>query len=122
SSPFAPNFRTNYCPSDEEVTEIKGLLVEPILRLQRLNDEIADMQKAIDKLTEDRDNLGAYVEAHRALISPVRRLPLDIIQEIFMACIPMHCNCVMSTTEVPVLLGRICSSWRAISLATPRLW
>ncbi|KAJ6573540.1 hypothetical protein DFH09DRAFT_1152067 [Mycena vulgaris] len=28
----------------------------------------------------------------------------------------------MSATEVPVLLGRICSSWRAISLSTPRLW
>ncbi|KAJ7765766.1 hypothetical protein B0H16DRAFT_1524304 [Mycena metata] len=28
----------------------------------------------------------------------------------------------MSAVEAPVLLGRICSSWRAISLTTPRLW
>ncbi|KAJ7657388.1 hypothetical protein DFH06DRAFT_1198118 [Mycena polygramma] len=28
----------------------------------------------------------------------------------------------MSASEVPVLLGRICSAWRAISLSTPRLW
>ncbi|KAJ7762549.1 hypothetical protein B0H16DRAFT_1529184 [Mycena metata] len=28
----------------------------------------------------------------------------------------------MSTSEVPVLLGRICSLWRAISLSTPRPW
>ncbi|KAJ6588666.1 hypothetical protein B0H19DRAFT_1100548 [Mycena capillaripes] len=28
----------------------------------------------------------------------------------------------MSASEVPVLLGHICSSWRAISLCTPRLW
>ncbi|KAJ7234867.1 hypothetical protein B0H12DRAFT_1142249, partial [Mycena haematopus] len=28
----------------------------------------------------------------------------------------------MSASEAPVLLGRICSSWRAISLSTPRLW
>ncbi|KAJ7762580.1 hypothetical protein B0H16DRAFT_1529275 [Mycena metata] len=28
----------------------------------------------------------------------------------------------MSAAEAPVLLGRICSSWRAISLTTPRLW
>ncbi|KAJ7022051.1 hypothetical protein C8F04DRAFT_1139261 [Mycena alexandri] len=28
----------------------------------------------------------------------------------------------MSATEAPVLLGRLCSSWRAISLSTPRLW
>ncbi|KAJ7473333.1 hypothetical protein FB451DRAFT_1249020 [Mycena latifolia] len=35
---------------------------------------------------------------------------------------PTHRNCVMSAREAPVLLGRICSAWRAISLSTPRLW
>ncbi|KAJ6594712.1 hypothetical protein B0H19DRAFT_1009754, partial [Mycena capillaripes] len=79
-------------------------------------------EKAIDKLAAERDGLSAFVEAHKALISPVRRLPLDIIQEIFVACIPIHRNCVMSASEPPILLGRICSSWRAISLSTPRLW
>ncbi|KAJ6544218.1 hypothetical protein B0H19DRAFT_894535, partial [Mycena capillaripes] len=122
SSPFAPQLGTNYCPKDEEVLEIKALLVEPSLRLKRLDDEITDLQKAIDKLAEERNSLGAYVDAHKALISPVRRLPLDIIQEIFIACLPTHSNCVVSAIEAPVLLGRICSSWRAISLSTPRLW
>ncbi|KAF8138026.1 hypothetical protein K438DRAFT_1880965 [Mycena galopus ATCC 62051] len=28
----------------------------------------------------------------------------------------------MSATECPVLLGRMCSSWKTISLFTPRLW
>ncbi|KAK7001438.1 hypothetical protein R3P38DRAFT_3049120 [Favolaschia claudopus] len=28
----------------------------------------------------------------------------------------------MSASEAPLLLGRICSSWRALSFATPRLW
>ncbi|KAJ7134836.1 hypothetical protein C8R44DRAFT_977333, partial [Mycena epipterygia] len=122
SSPFAPRLGTNYCPKDEEIADIKALLVEPALRLKRLDDEIADMQKAIDKLIEQRDSLGAYVEGHKALISPARQLPLDIIQEIFAACIPTHRNCVMSASEAPVLLGRICSSWRTLSLSTPRLW
>ncbi|KAJ6498740.1 hypothetical protein C8R45DRAFT_979686 [Mycena sanguinolenta] len=80
------------------------------------------MQKALEKLTEERDALGAYVDAHKALLSPIRRLPHDVIEEIFMACLPTHRNCVMSATEAPVSLGRICSAWRAISLSTPRLW
>ncbi|KAJ7134875.1 hypothetical protein C8R44DRAFT_609911, partial [Mycena epipterygia] len=122
SSPFAARLGTNYCPKDKEIAEIKALLIESSLRLERLDDEIAGMQKAIDKLTAERDALGAYVEGHKALISPVRQLPLDIIQEIFTACIPTHRNCVMSASEAPVLLGRICSSWRTLSLSTPRLW
>ncbi|KAJ7796600.1 hypothetical protein B0H14DRAFT_3887487 [Mycena olivaceomarginata] len=121
-SPFAAQLGTNYCPKDNEVLEIQALLVEPTLRLKNLDNEIAELQKAIDKLVEERDGLEVYVDAHKALISPARRLPLDIIQEIFVACIPKHRNCVMSASEAPVLLGRICSSWRALSLTTPRLW
>ncbi|KAJ7762521.1 hypothetical protein B0H16DRAFT_1688121 [Mycena metata] len=122
SSPFTSKLDTNYCPKDEEVVEIRDLLVEPTLRLKHLDDEIAELQRAIDKLAAERDAVAIFVDAHKALISPARRLPLDIIQEIFIACLPTHRNCVMSASEAPVLLGRLCSSWRAISLSTPRLW
>ncbi|KAF7376859.1 hypothetical protein MSAN_00103400 [Mycena sanguinolenta] len=122
ASPFVSRLGTNYCPTDEEILEINALLVEPTLRLKGLDDEITKLQKAIDKLAEERNRVAAYVEAHKALISPVRRLPLDIIQELFIACLPTHRNCVMSASEAPVLLGRVCSSWRAISHTTPRLW
>ncbi|KAJ6537311.1 hypothetical protein DFH09DRAFT_1178438, partial [Mycena vulgaris] len=122
TSCFSPKLGTNYCPKDDEVLEIQALLVEPTLRLDRLDNEIAAMREALDTLIAERDGVDAYVSAHKALISPVRRLPLDIIQEIFIACMPTHRNCVMSAREAPVLLGRICSAWRAISLATPRLW
>ncbi|KAF8200068.1 hypothetical protein K438DRAFT_1823155 [Mycena galopus ATCC 62051] len=122
NSPFASQLGTNYCPTDAEVGRIKGLLVEPCLKLKCLDVEIAAMQKALDKLAEERDALGAYVDAHRILISPLRRLPVDVIEEIFMACLPTHRNCVMSAQEAPVILGRICSSWRTISLSTPSLW
>ncbi|KAJ6562563.1 hypothetical protein B0H19DRAFT_1234134, partial [Mycena capillaripes] len=122
SSPFAARLGTNYCPKDEEILDIKTLLVEPTLQLKRLDEKIADLQKAIDRLAAERDVLGAFMDGHKALISPVRRLPLDVIQEIFAACLPTHRNCVMSAAEAPVLLGRICSSWRVVSLSTPRLW
>ncbi|KAJ6578615.1 hypothetical protein B0H10DRAFT_2101374, partial [Mycena sp. CBHHK59/15] len=97
------------------VDEIETLLVEPVLRLKRLDEKISDLQKTLDELAEERDRLSAFVDAHQALISPVRRLPLDIIQEIFVACLPKHAT-------PPILLGRICSAWRSISLSTPRLW
>ncbi|KAJ7252148.1 hypothetical protein B0H12DRAFT_1018188, partial [Mycena haematopus] len=122
SSPFDSKLGTNYCPLDEEISEIESLLVQPLSRLQDLDDRITDLQKAIDELTEERTSVRAYVDAHRALLSPARRLPLDVLEEIFVACLPAHRNCVMSAIEAPVLLGRICSSWRAISLSTPRLW
>ncbi|KAJ7157197.1 hypothetical protein C8R46DRAFT_1165600 [Mycena filopes] len=122
TSPFAPKLGTNYCPLDEELSQIHGLLVEPLSRLKELDGQIADLQRAMDELEAERDAVEAFIAPHKALISPVRRLPLDIIQEIFVACLPTHRNCVMSAVEAPVLLGRICSAWRAISITTPRLW
>ncbi|KAF7376685.1 hypothetical protein MSAN_00085500 [Mycena sanguinolenta] len=122
SSPFASKLGTNYCPLDAEIPEIQALLVEPLSRLRSLDDRIAHLQKAIDELAQERTGVKAYVDAHQALLSPIRRLPLDILQEIFVACLPTHRNCVMSAGEAPVLLGRICSSWRDLCLSTPRLW
>ncbi|KAJ7270660.1 hypothetical protein B0H12DRAFT_1229156 [Mycena haematopus] len=55
-------------PTDEEVLEIRSLLVEPTLRLKSLDDKIADLQKSIDKLVEERVRLGSYrMENHRTL-------------------------------------------------------
>ncbi|KAJ7742872.1 hypothetical protein B0H16DRAFT_1890175 [Mycena metata] len=122
TSPFASRLGTNYCPLDDEVAQIRVLLQGPLLRLKDLDDQIANLQKAIDDLARERDDIRSFMDPHKDLISPFRRLPLDIIQEIFVACLPTHRNCVMSAVEAPVLLGRICSSWRAISLTTPRLW
>ncbi|KAJ7457862.1 hypothetical protein FB451DRAFT_994736, partial [Mycena latifolia] len=76
SPPFSSQLGTNYCPNDDEVTKIKFLLVEPSLRLERIDLEPVltniHWQIAIDKLIEERSRIGAYVDAHRALISPFR--------------------------------------------------
>ncbi|KAF7376700.1 hypothetical protein MSAN_00087000 [Mycena sanguinolenta] len=122
SSPFASKLGTNYCPTDTDIIEIKSLLVEPLSRLAHIDSRIADLQETIDKLTEERTALGTYVDAHKALLSPVRRIPLDILQEIFVACLPTHQNCAMTASEPPILLGRVCSAWRTLSFLNPRLW
>ncbi|KAJ6489026.1 hypothetical protein C8R45DRAFT_826827, partial [Mycena sanguinolenta] len=67
------------------------------------------------------DDLGTYVDAHKALISPVRRLPPEVLQIIFIACLPPHRNCAIAATEAPIRLGRVCSAWRSISIYTPQL-
>ncbi|KAJ7646476.1 hypothetical protein FB45DRAFT_712843, partial [Roridomyces roridus] len=50
------------------------------------------------------------VDSHTALVSYPRRLPVDIVREIFVACLPAHRNAVMSAQEAPLLLSRICSA------------
>ncbi|KAJ7892829.1 hypothetical protein B0H14DRAFT_958833 [Mycena olivaceomarginata] len=114
-SRFSRRLNTNYIPSDEEVDFIRIELVSHTQELARIDERIRE-------LSAQRDQIQAYIDTHKALISHPRRLPVDILREIFIACLPANRNAVMSSQEAPLLLGRICSAWRAIALSTPRLW
>ncbi|KAF7376777.1 hypothetical protein MSAN_00095000 [Mycena sanguinolenta] len=106
---------TNYIPSDEEIKDIRQHI---LLR----SEELARLDERIRNLSAERDEIRAYIDSQKALISHPRRLPADVVQEIFIACLPTTRNAVMSTKEAPLLLCRICSAWRTIALSTPRLW
>ncbi|KAJ7052230.1 hypothetical protein C8F01DRAFT_1171358 [Mycena amicta] len=115
TSPVASKLATNYCPTDEESLQIRALLVEPTSRLQQLDEKIR-------VLTEERDELAAFIAGHQALLAPIRRVPSDVLQEIFERCTPSGTNCVMSSTEAPAVLTHVCGPWRTLALATPSLW
>ncbi|KAJ7274223.1 hypothetical protein C8J57DRAFT_1595210, partial [Mycena rebaudengoi] len=71
---------------------------------------IARLQESIARLNNHRTRISAYIDACNMTLSPFRRMPLDIVQKIFLSCLPTDRNAVMS--EAPILLGRICSAWR----------
>ena len=97
SSPFATN---------SESLEIQTLLKLPTSRLKE--QELRNEQSALLFISD--------------LVSPIRKLPIEILQEIFIACLPTAHNPVSSRWEPPILLTQICSSWRIIAHATPQLW
>ncbi|KAF7358044.1 hypothetical protein MVEN_00851600 [Mycena venus] len=114
-SPFREHFDTNYIPSDAEIERIRAHLVPHEGELTRL-------ESLIHVLIAQRDQIRDYIKPHRALISHPRRMPREIVEEIFHHCVPIRHNAVMRSAEAPLLLGRICSSWRSITFSTPRLW
>ncbi|KAF7299779.1 hypothetical protein HMN09_00983900 [Mycena chlorophos] len=115
ASPFSEHLNTSYCPTEDEVGAINTLLVEPRARL-------ASLEETIEKLQEERDALAHSIAAHEALVAPMRRLPLDMLREIFSACLPSNRNSTMSPSEAPLLLARVCSRWRTVVFDTPSLW
>ncbi|KAF9463954.1 hypothetical protein BDZ94DRAFT_1192144 [Collybia nuda] len=121
-STFTPHLRTNYVPSKSEVEQIREHLSKPLEEHTRLKEKIVRFQAILDDLHEQRNKLDVHIQDHLALISGARRLPHDVVREIFCCCLPTDRNAVMSATEPPLLLGRICSDWRKIALSTPNLW
>lgn len=105
---FEEHPNTNYAPTDEQQHEILHMLPEP--------------EEPLSGMKGDIDDLVQHIDQHRALTSPIRRIPQEILQEIFIHCLPTNRNAIMSAREAPLTLGRVCSSWRSISISTPRLW
>ena len=121
-SPYASYLHTNYSPTAFEILEIKDFLKMPLARLASIESEIDRSDLIVEKLYDEHRALNAWIEAHRALLSPLRQVPIEIMEEIFIHCLPTDQNAVMSTRKAPLLLGRVCSEWRSITLSTPRLW
>lgn len=121
-SAFSQILGTNHVPSPEESGQIQDLLSRPLDELARLNSEIAHLLARLEDLKLRRDKIKHYVDAHQALLSPARRLPVDIIGEIFVHCLPTGRNATRALYEAPLLLGLICRSWRDVAMSIPRLW
>src|SRR6266550_9379711 len=65
---------------------------------------------------------GATGTAGPSSASPINRFAREILTEIFWNCVPRVADPEgwMSSKNAPLLLCRVCSSWRSIVLDTPR--
>ncbi|KAJ7106998.1 hypothetical protein C8R44DRAFT_555725, partial [Mycena epipterygia] len=121
-TPYKDHLYTNFAPSDDECRRIRDLLVAPMKNLRDTKEEISRLRDALKQLIRKRDGLTELIDCHLALVSPARRLPQDILQEIFTACLPSQGLATMDSSESPLLISHVCSAWRRLALAMPRLW
>ncbi|KAJ2914624.1 hypothetical protein MD484_g5785, partial [Candolleomyces efflorescens] len=118
-SPFSQHLNTNYVPSATEIHQIRSLADEQQKVVDALNVEI-------EALVKRRDEHAKLVKELSALLSPVRRVPNDILSLIFLACLPCNSSGQRATrlsSDHPVLvISGVCQRWRHLSLNTPLLW
>ncbi|KAF7314729.1 Glucanase [Mycena kentingensis (nom. inval.)] len=121
-SPFAHLLHTNYVPSDAECDRIRAFLTTPREDARRLSAEVVRLQALLNEAKSKHDAVYAEIAAHEALISPLRRLPDDILRAVFLCTLPQTRNVVLTPTEGPMLLSLVCRRWRDVALSTSRLW
>ncbi|KAJ7622432.1 hypothetical protein FB45DRAFT_838535, partial [Roridomyces roridus] len=113
---------SNLCPLDSEIPSIKRLLADPQPRVEALNAQIGGLQAALANLVRERDDLVSHAERYRAVLSPIRRVPPELVAEVF-RLVPFTRKIQNKTvTKPPWTLGHICSSWRETALGCPLLW
>ncbi|KAJ7429102.1 hypothetical protein B0H11DRAFT_2418089 [Mycena galericulata] len=121
-SPFNRMLHTNVIPTDLESKQIHDLLTGFFESLENLDEDSSHIHASLHALDLKRTRLRANIQAHRALVSPARRLHEDVLREIFLSCLPTSHNGIMHPSHSPLLLGQVCSGWRQITVTTPQLW
>ncbi|KIM41317.1 hypothetical protein M413DRAFT_146379 [Hebeloma cylindrosporum] len=119
---FAALLQNNDVPSESTILELTESLKAPSSELQEVEAEIQRLGRLMEMMEMKRQSIQKIINDHKIILSPVRRLPPDVLHEIFFHCLPTYHNPVMTSSESPLLLTRICSSWRAIALSSPRIW
>lgn len=119
----------------EERRTIQELLVEKKSHLAHLNSQVPKRRSG-KKLTIPRelrlelDYTRRFIKFHRTLISPWRRLPVEIMSEIFLFTLKSRNGgnnidedeAWIDDRPGTLLLCKVCSAWRAVAIGTPALW
>ncbi|KAJ7196774.1 hypothetical protein GGX14DRAFT_375738, partial [Mycena pura] len=114
-SPYPDLLRSNSAPTIFEIDEINKLTKSAEAEISDIDDEIARVQCALNRLQSQRTKLRDFVKSHHGVVSIVRRLPSEILGEIF-----SHYS--DASAHSPARLAAVCDRWRAITLASPMLW
>ncbi|KAJ7142226.1 hypothetical protein C8R44DRAFT_191632 [Mycena epipterygia] len=114
-------------PADSaELPFIRSNISQTGAHLAHLDDEISRLRDRLKELEEERASLACYHAQNSAILSPLRRMPSEMLSEIFSWTLPSigdATNRVRPEGErSPWVLTHISNCWRAVALSTPLLW
>ncbi|KAJ7655988.1 hypothetical protein DFH06DRAFT_1473737 [Mycena polygramma] len=127
--------RTSSPPPDpDSESHFRCIIASSTSDLARYDNEIHAMQEVLNRLISERSTLQDYSDECRGVFAPVRRLPPEILAEIFALCRPGRIrlfdaledwpqDCAQRATQSHLLrLSQVCCSWYDTVTGTPKLW
>ncbi|PPR02242.1 hypothetical protein CVT24_011491 [Panaeolus cyanescens] len=109
-------------PTDDALGYLKHDLTPLNNELQDIDRSITILKLTLASLTKQKGHMLNFLAAFDAISTPIRRIPDEILEEIFYVCLPTHRNPMPITSESPLLLTLVCKKWRKLALGSQRLW
>jgi len=124
--------QNNYVPSDAEISQIASLIDGVERDVCRYDSEIRRLPNTLITLKTRREELQRYRDEYKTLLSPIRKVPYDVLHIIFSMCCSDFSGClsmpksrgiqsprIIATT---LALSQTCTFWRKIVANVPHLW
>ncbi|THU78529.1 hypothetical protein K435DRAFT_973497 [Dendrothele bispora CBS 962.96] len=119
--------RSGWIPSDSDVFQIEHAIAECSSDLARYDTEIETLEGMLEELRSKKDETQRYLEQRRSLLSPIRKMPNEILGEIFAASCSDNGLLITTVPHAKIsaptfALSHVCFLWREIIISTPSLW
>ncbi|PBK65360.1 hypothetical protein ARMSODRAFT_917748, partial [Armillaria solidipes] len=116
--------RTNIPPIAFERKSLEATLSETPDRIAELDSLIHATTSLVDYLTKDRNQAMANQANAKKILSPSRRLPPEVLTEIFIWRWSFHGQRgpSLDPRAVPWSLTHVSRKWREVAIATPIIW
>ncbi|KAK0234325.1 hypothetical protein IW262DRAFT_1488474 [Armillaria fumosa] len=116
--------KLNNPPLQAERIQLEGVIIEGREILTGLQERIAQMDAALEVLFDEEMRVERTIESCQTIVRPIRRIPEDIIREVFLTCFGIEGDGkdLLDRNFAPLILSQVYRDWRGIALATSQLW
>jgi len=117
--------RTNAILTEHETKHVKARLHARINQVHRIDSHLKNAQGLLtnrEMVLEDRAGLVTLIGHYLVAVAPHKRLPTELWQRIFQYVCLGYDQAAPRVANPPILLCRICSSWKYIAENMPELW
>ncbi|KAJ7207710.1 hypothetical protein B0H12DRAFT_1195570, partial [Mycena haematopus] len=113
---------TNEPPQDPDLALIRPAAEKTQARLACLEAEISLLKEQLNRLEAEHAVLSEYHSQNLTILSPLRRVPLEILSEIFQWTLPRISDAPLDISNSPWVLTHVSSRWRAVAVSKSSLW
>ncbi|KAK0469282.1 uncharacterized protein EV420DRAFT_20928 [Desarmillaria tabescens] len=120
---------SNEPPIGDELEQCEEILSNGSEFLRSLNRSISQARHLLNRLTAESIRIEHKLHISKTLMNPVRRLPCEILEEIFSWGMDDAMNatiaCPADSLDARDFLwtvSQVCSSWRCLTLSRPHWW
>ncbi|PPR04606.1 hypothetical protein CVT24_011762 [Panaeolus cyanescens] len=112
----------NELPPSDILLELSQSRSGALSELANLERDIRIAELNMATMKERHIAIKKQLSTYDPIVAPVRRLSEDVLEAIFLHCLPVTRNGRPFVSEAPLLLTMVCKKWRIIAYRLLRLW